>query len=98
MANLTADHFKTWVTRAELEAITGKCDRVNREHIEQMRRDGSPIINNRDGKGYKMAETPEELDQFLKMEYWAKIKKMIGTANAMTSYFSQNGQMRIAGL
>lgn len=94
---LTKDHFKTWTTREQLKAITGMTDRKNRLEIERLRRDGIPIITKRDGTGYKLAETPEELETFLRMEYWAKVKTMSETARAMTSYFSNDGQMSIMG-
>lgn len=95
---LSKEHFNTWITREQLSKITGMTDRKNRQEIERLRRDGIPIITNRDGKGYKLAATAEELEQFLRMEYYAKVKTMSETARAMTSYFANDGQMSILGL
>jgi len=78
--------------------MTGQTDRVVRKQIEMLRQDGIPIISLRDGRGYKIAETEAELDFFLKNEYWAKIKTMMSTAQRMTGYFRDDGQLRFPGL
>lgn len=95
---LTESNFKDWITREQLKTLTGMPDRQNRQEIERLRRDGVPIITKRDGTGYKLAETEAELETFLRMEYYAKIKTMAETARAMTSYFAKDGQMSILGL
>lgn len=49
------------VTRKELCTCLFLSDRDCRELIERARRDGVPICNEQDGRGYYLAETTEEI-------------------------------------
>ena len=55
-------------------------DRPLRELIRVLRRSGLPIINL--GKGYKFAETNEELERFKRQEF-SRANDVIATMNAM---------------
>lgn len=55
--------FDRWITRGELHAITGQCDRVNRDQINEMRKHPETlIISSSKHKGYKRPRTLEELE------------------------------------
>lgn len=69
-------------TRAELVSITGIGDRTLRSLIKLLRNAGMPIINMSDNKGYKLAETEEELERY-KMQEYARANSIIRSCNAM---------------
>ena len=66
--------------RHELRELTSMSDRPLRELIRVLRRSGLPIINL--GKGYKFAETNEELERFKRQEF-SRANDVIATMNAM---------------
>ena len=49
------------VTRSQLVSRTGLPDRKVREMIEQARREGAPILNLQDGRGYYLSDELEDL-------------------------------------
>jgi len=55
------------VTRAELVAAMGVCDRAVRNLIEDARREGTIIINTGDGKGYYLSDDVEDLKRQYKL-------------------------------
>ena len=65
-------------------------DRQLREQIKQLRRSGH-LIGSAAGEngGYYLITTPEELEEFLRTEYQAKIDDMRQTVEAMTNAASQ---------
>lgn len=69
-------------TRAELVSITGIGDRTLRDLIKLLRDAGMPIINMSDNKGYKLAESEQELERYKKQEY-ARANSILRSCNAM---------------
>lgn len=69
-------------SRKELQALTGIGDRATRDFIKLMRNAGYPIINMSDNKGYKFAESQQELERYKRQEF-ARANSIIRTANAM---------------
>ena len=65
-------------------------DRQIREQIKQLRRSGH-LIGSLSGEngGYYLITTPDDLQEFLKREYQAKISDMRQTVEAMTKAASQ---------
>jgi biotin operon repressor len=65
-------------------------DRQLREQIKQLRRSGH-LIGSLSGEngGYYLITTPNDLQEFLKREYQAKINDMRQTVDAMTKSASQ---------
>ena len=65
-------------------------DRQLREQIKQLRRSGH-LIGSAAGEngGYYLITTPEELQEFLRTEFQAKIDDMRQTVEAMTNAASQ---------
>ena len=65
-------------------------ERQLREQIKQLRRSGH-LIGSASGEngGYYLITTPEELQEFLRTEYQAKIDDMRQTVEAMTNAASQ---------
>ena len=52
------------VKRAELRRLTRTSDIELREAIRELQMQGQPIVNLTDGKGYKFAESKEELERY----------------------------------
>ena len=69
-------------TRAELVSITGIGDRTLRDLIKLLRDAGMPIINMSDNKGYKLAESEQELERYKRQEY-ARANSILRSCNAM---------------
>ena len=65
-------------------------DRQVREQIKQLRRSGH-LIGSLSGEngGYYLITTPDDLQEFLRREYQAKISDMRQTVEAMTKTASQ---------
>ncbi len=65
-------------------------DRQLREQIKQLRRSGH-LIGSLSGEngGYYLITTPDDLHEFLRREYQAKISNMRQTVEAMTKAASQ---------
>jgi len=58
--------YDRWITRAELRAKTGQCDRTNRDQINEFRKNpDTMVISSSHGKGYKRPQSVEELQQCL---------------------------------
>ena len=56
------------ISRDALAARSGLCDRHVRELLETARDLGVLICNDQDGKGYYIAETPEEIERQYKRD------------------------------
>lgn len=55
--------YDRWITREELRAVSGQCDRVNRDQINAMRKNPATlIISSSKHRGYKRPRTVEELE------------------------------------
>lgn len=72
MAKDLADKIPTGhrnaISRDELSRRTSLCDRHVRELLETARDLGVLICNDQDGKGYYIAETPEEIERQYKRD------------------------------
>lgn len=53
------------VTRSELIALTGCNDRINRQAIEEARRNGVKVVSRSSGKGYYIADNDDDWLLFL---------------------------------
>ena len=65
-----ADHIPAHpdgITRDGLRAVTGLSDRQVRIAINKARKDGWPIINLQDGKGYSIADNDAVIRQQIKL-------------------------------
>ncbi len=56
---------KNALTRSDLRDITGFSDRANRNMIEDLRKEGLPIISTSSSKGYWLPETKDELSHYI---------------------------------
>lgn len=70
------------ITRERLGAVTRIPDREVRESIQHLRDQGYPIMNDKSGKGYKIARTEAERDQIV-ADYEHRIKSMRKTVRAL---------------
>lgn len=60
IANIVPEGHENAISRKDLAAMMGVCDRKMRAYLEIAREDGLPISNDQDGKGYYQPVTPEE--------------------------------------
>ena len=74
------DHY---ITRQELSHITGFSDRLVRASIEQCRKQGYHIVSSDHQKGYKLAESEQEINKLLTV-YKSRIKTEIQTLIALS--------------
>lgn len=56
------------VTRLELRRLTGMSDRRIRYAIQDLQEEGHLIINHQDGRGYFLADSPEDVDIWLRIQ------------------------------
>lgn len=56
------------ISRAELCALTGFSDRINRKYIERLRRQGERILSSSHYKGYWYSDDVIEIREFIKEE------------------------------
>ena len=78
--------YKNSITRKKLCSLTGLSDRDMRHQIEKLKVD-YPICNYQDGKGYFIAETPEEAERMLKQE-GARIKAISNSCRGLRKYYN----------
>lgn len=69
------------ITRQELVMITGHNDRLIRDVIGKMRKEGIPVVNF--GKGYYISNDPDEIKRFVRKELSSKINDMKETSLAL---------------
>ena len=56
------------ISRAELCALTGFSDRINRKYIERLRQQGERILSSSHYKGYWYSDDVVEIEEFIKEE------------------------------
>ena len=71
------------VTRLELRRLTGMSDRRIRYAIQDLQEEGHLIINHQDGRGYFLADSPEDVDIWLRIQ-GSYIRSHAKTARAIT--------------
>ena len=78
--------------REELRDLTGLTDRKLRILIHDLQSAGHLIINMSDGRGYKLAQSKEELERY-KSQEWSRVIESIHKLDAME--WGKDEQVRI---
>ena len=64
---------ETAISRAELAASAGYCDRFVRRIIARLREKGYMIVNRQDGSGYYISDDIDEIER----QYWQDRKRAL---------------------
>jgi len=85
--------FDRYISREELEAITGQKDRQNRKEIEKLRHNPATyVISSSHNKGYKRPNTYEEL-QKCRNESISRIKAELKKVRAIDVLINNRDQI-----
>lgn len=84
-------------TRQDLCLITGQEDRVNRYAIERLRNQGIVIVSSSKGKGYRLAQTAEEVKSFVN-DMESRAQKAWRTAGKVRRAYGLKDQLSIPNI
>ena len=82
------------VTRERLAALSGMDDRAVRDNIKRLREDGVLVCNDGDGRGYYLAEKPEEANRLI-AAYTRRTRTMERTRGRMIKNAKDIGQVSV---
>jgi biotin operon repressor len=94
MLDLIPTGHEKAISRSALVQATGKTDRMVREQIENLRKEGIPICSTSHSKGYFLPQTEEEFKRFIR-EYKSHSLTMIKTADTMERAYALKNQISI---
>ena len=88
-------------TMKDITALTGLSAREVRHAVSELQKNGVPVINMQDGKGYYICEDAHELMKYIKQEHARGIANL-ARASALNKYLDDKGYemvgLKIEGL